>query len=106
MQAATSLSVEAVKRIGNTIARISEIATAIAAAVDQQNAATGEIARNVQQAAQGTTEVSSSIVQVAEGASETGNAAGQVLRAAENLANDADSLRQQIDGFLTTIKAA
>jgi len=106
MQTATRQSVEAVKNIGKTISRIAEIATGIAAAVDQQNAATGEIARNVQQAAHGTAEVSSSIVQVAEGAAETGSAAGQVLHAADDLGRNADSLRHQIDGFLATINAA
>ncbi|MBL4667534.1 MAG: hypothetical protein JKY04_09160, partial [Sneathiella sp.] len=43
------------------IGRISEIATSIASAVEEQGAATGEISRNVQQAAQSTQEVSQNI---------------------------------------------
>jgi methyl-accepting chemotaxis protein len=50
MQSSTSEAVSAIVRIDETIGRINEIASAIAAAVEQQNAATSEIARNVQSA--------------------------------------------------------
>jgi methyl-accepting chemotaxis protein len=98
--------VQAVQEIGKTIRRIAEIATGIAAAVDEQNAATGEIARNVQQAAQGTAEVSSSIVQVAEGAAKVGLASTDVLDASSHLGRDAETLRSEVDSFLARIKAA
>ncbi|HMA51691.1 MAG TPA: methyl-accepting chemotaxis protein [Magnetospirillaceae bacterium] len=104
MQAATAQSVEAVKAIGRTISRIAEISTGIAAAVDEQNAATGEIARNVHQAAEGTAEVSSSIVEVARGAAEVGGASSEVLGAAGQLTRNAEMLRSQVDGFLHKIK--
>ena len=51
MQAATNESVAAIKEIGGTIGRISEIATMIAAAVEEQDSVTKDIARNVEQAA-------------------------------------------------------
>ena len=54
---ATQDSVVAIKQIGGTIGRISEIATTIAAAIEEQGTATQEISRNVQQAAAGTTRV-------------------------------------------------
>ena len=47
MQTATEESVGAIKAIGGTIAKTSEISAAIAAAVEEQGAATMEIARNV-----------------------------------------------------------
>ncbi len=47
-------SVNAIREISGTIERLSEISSAIAAAVEEQGAATQEISRNVQQAAQGT----------------------------------------------------
>jgi len=106
MQAATAQSVDAVKAIGKTIARIAEIATGIAAAVDEQNAATGEIARNVQQAAQGTAEVTTSIVEVAEGGAKVKLASTEVLGASTSLGHDAETLRQEVDAFLLGIKAA
>jgi len=106
MQAATAQSVDAVKAIGKTIARIAEISTGIAAAVDEQNAATGEIARNVQQAAQGTAEVTTSIVEVAEGGAKVKLASTEVLGASTSLGHDAETLRQEVDAFLLGIKAA
>jgi len=53
MQSATEDSVGAIKEIGATIARISDISTTIAATIEEQGAATAEIARNVSEAAKG-----------------------------------------------------
>ena len=66
-----------------TIEKLSEISSTIAAAVEEQGAATQEISRNVQQAAQGTQQVSSNITDVQRGATETGSASSQVLSAAQ-----------------------
>ncbi|WP_146604378.1 methyl-accepting chemotaxis protein [Rhodoplanes roseus] len=105
MQAATQDSVLAIKEIGGTIGQIAEIASAIAAAVEQQGAATGEIARNVQQAAKGTDEVARHITDVNRGASETGTASGQVLASAKELAQDGARLRQEVGKFLAAVRA-
>ena len=61
---ATQDSVGAIKEISDTIEKLSEISSTIAAAVEEQGAATQEISRNVQQAAQGTQQVSSNITDV------------------------------------------
>ncbi|MTW16944.1 HAMP domain-containing protein [Rhodoplanes serenus] len=106
MQNATQASVDAIKAIGGTIGQIAEIASAIAAAVEEQGAATREIARNVQQAAQGTTEVATHIVQVNRGAGETGSASSQVLSAAQSLSQESSRLRLEVDRFLATVRAA
>jgi len=106
MQAATQDSVVAIKEIGGTIAHISEIASAIAAAVEEQGAATQEIARNVQQAAHGTEHVSGNIVGVNQTAAKTGMAADQVHTAAETLGIQAETLRADVDKFLANIRAA
>src|SRR3954464_9222126 len=78
IQSATLDSVNSIRGISGTIARLSEISSTIAAAVEEQGAATQEISRNVQQAAMGTTQVSSHISDVQRGASETGSASTQV----------------------------
>ena len=83
IQAATQDSVNAIKEISGTIERLSEISSTIAAAVEEQGAATQEISRNVQQAAHGTQQVSSNITDVQRGATETGSASSQVLTAAQ-----------------------
>jgi len=106
IQSATADAVTSIEEIGGTIGRISEIATTIASAVEEQGAATQEIARNVQQASAGTTEVSSNIAGVTEAASETGEAANQVLGASVELSKQSDSLREEIDAFIAKVRAA
>ncbi|MEH2549881.1 methyl-accepting chemotaxis protein [Bradyrhizobium sp. AZCC 2262] len=106
MQGATSEAVQAIERIGGTIGSINEIATLIAAAVEQQGSATKEIARNIQQAAHGTTTVSGNIIGVTQAATQTGEAAGRVLVSAEELHQQAGGLRVKLDSFLEKIRAA
>ena len=96
----------AIQAIGGTIGSVNEIATAIAAAVEEQGVATAEIARNVQQAARGTQEVSSNITGVSQAATATGETAGSLLSAFEELTNQAVALRSEVEGFFAEIKAA
>ena len=56
--------------------------------------------------ASGTTEVSSNIVGVSQASSEAGSSAANVLTASGELRNEAESLRQEIDTFLSQIRAA
>ncbi len=106
IQAATKESVGAIQEIAGTITSINQIATTIAAAVEEQGAATQEIARNVQEAAKGTQEVSSNIGGVNMAAAETGQMATGLLSAAGELTKQSESLRQEVEGFFTTIRAA
>ena len=106
MQAATQDSVGAIREIGGTIERMSEIASTIASAVEEQGAATQEISRNVQQAARGTQQVSSNITDVQRGATETGTASTQVLSAAQSLSRDSSRLRAEVGLFVETVLAA
>jgi methyl-accepting chemotaxis protein len=106
IQVATAEAVTAIEGISSVIGQISEISTAISSAVEEQGASTREIANSVQQAAAGTQEVTSNIVQVNQAASETGQTAGQVLSAADDLSHQGEALRQQIDSFLQSIRAA
>ena len=106
IQAATEDSVGAIKEISGTIERLSEISSTIAAAVEEQGAATQEISRNVQQAAQGTQQVSSNITDVQRGATETGTASTQVLSAAQSLSSDSNRLKLEVDKFLSNVRAA
>jgi methyl-accepting chemotaxis protein len=106
IQNATQESVGAIKEIGDTISRMSEIASTIASAVEEQGAATQEISRNVQQAAQGTQQVSANITDVQRGTSETGSASSQVLSAAQTLSRDSNRLKTEVGKFLNTVRAA
>jgi len=106
MQLATNDSVAAIKQIVGIIGQISDIAATIAAAVEEQGAATGEIARNVGEAAKGTAQVVANISDVSRGASETGSASAQVLSSAQSLANESNRLKLEVQKFLATIRAA
>jgi methyl-accepting chemotaxis protein len=106
MQTATVDSFVAIKEISVTINRISEIATGVTSAVEQQGFMTGDISRNVQQVALGTTQVAADISAVNRDASETGLASAQVLSSAELLANESIRLKQELDKFLLTVRAA
>src|SRR5216684_4558196 len=106
MQTVTNSAVGAIRNISNTISEINDVTTAIAAAVEEQGAATREIARNIQHAAGGTSEVSSNIVGVSSASAEAGSAAGEVLSASGALRRETDVLRSEIDAFLSNIRAA
>ena len=106
IQNATRLSVDSIQNITSTIGRVSEIASAIAAAVEEQGAATLEIARNVAEAARGTGEVSQNIAGVNEAARETGIAASQVVESAGELSRNGEDLKTQVDAFLREVRAA
>jgi methyl-accepting chemotaxis protein len=106
MQSATGDSVTAIRAITDTVGQINEIATTIASAVEEQGAATQEIARNVQEAARGTQEVSDNITGVTQAATDTGSAATQVLSSASELARQAENLRAAVGEFFAQVRAA
>ncbi|WP_454652014.1 methyl-accepting chemotaxis protein [Bradyrhizobium liaoningense] len=106
MQSVTTSAVGAIQGIGRIIGEINDVTTTIAAAVEEQGAATREIARNIQHAAGGTSEVSSNIVGVSTASAEAGAAAGDVLSASDALRREADMLRGEIDAFLNDMRAA
>ncbi|WP_315834420.1 methyl-accepting chemotaxis protein [Bradyrhizobium prioriisuperbiae] len=106
MQSATRLSVDNIKKISGTIGLISEISATIAAAVEEQGAATQEIARNVQNSAQLSVQVANDVSEVSRGTGETGSASAQVLSAAQSLSVESTRLKTEVDKFLEAVRAA
>ena len=106
MQRATGESVEAIKAIGQTIERMSEITGAISAAVEEQGAATQNIAHGVQAAAGGTLDVAENIERVAHGANETETTSSQMLQSAKALSEVSVHLRDEVEKFLDSVRAA
>jgi len=106
IQSATGEAVGAIQAIVGTIAEINEISGAIAAAVDQQNAATQEIAGNIQQAATGSSDVNENILGVTRTANEAGTAASGLLKASNGLSAQSDRLKNEVNDFLASIRAA
>ncbi|WP_257167831.1 methyl-accepting chemotaxis protein [Bradyrhizobium sp. SRS-191] len=106
IQSATGETVGAIAQFGTTVREIAEISNAIAAAVEQQGAATSEIARNVEQAASGTAAVTQEIGDVKAVAGQTDAGAEAALTAAAALQQQAASLRSNVADFLQTIRTA
>lgn len=104
IQAHTGGSVEAVKAIHQGITEISEISSAIAAATEEQTAATLEISRNVQEASTGTAEVASSIVHVSSSASETLSMTEAMGQDAAKLKSLAATLEESARNYVERMK--
>ena len=106
IQGVTDQAVVAIGAITSRIREINNVAAGIAAAVEQQGAATQEIVRNVSQASSGTSEVTRNIAGVAQASEETGAAAGQVLTSAAELSRQSEHLSAEVQRFLSTVRAA
>jgi ABC-type transporter Mla subunit MlaD len=106
IQGSTQEAVDTIKGIGQIIDKMSEIATMVAAAVEEQGAATAEIARNIQQAAAGTQNVSQNIEGVSNAANQSGETASDVLQSSDGLAAESEALSNEVGRFLARIKAA
>ncbi|MEK9283402.1 MULTISPECIES: nitrate- and nitrite sensing domain-containing protein [unclassified Bradyrhizobium] len=106
IQTTSGESVAAIHDITVTIEEINEIASSIAAAVVEQDAATREIARNVQEAARGTGEISASIRGVRVASNESSTAASEVFDASEELTRQSENMRRFVETFIRGIKAA
>jgi methyl-accepting chemotaxis protein len=99
-------AIDAIKGIGSIIGEVNEVATAIAAAVQEQGAATQEITRSTQFAAQGTRNVSENIMGVKADADASAAAADDVKTASERLETQSQQLGHQVTDFLGKIRAA
>jgi methyl-accepting chemotaxis protein len=106
IQSETGSAVTAIQSISKTILTVNQISSAIAAAVEEQAAATHEITRNVQQAASSTQDVSHNIAGVNSAVQNAGAIADAVLGAANELARQAQLLNREVDGFLASVRAA
>ncbi|WP_133219164.1 hypothetical protein [Paracraurococcus ruber] len=83
-----------------------QIATTIAAAVEEQGAATQEIARNVAEAATGTRAVSDNIVHVNAGARDTAGALRTLQESTVRVAHQGATLREEVAGLVRGLRAA
>ncbi len=106
VQAATRDSVATIKEIGTTIGRISDIAAAITAAVDEQAATTQHIAENIHAAAGGAAHVAANIGEVNDSAAAISTASSQLLSSAQTLSQDGTRLAAEMEKFLAAVCAA
>jgi methyl-accepting chemotaxis protein len=106
VQTGTTKVVEVINGMASMINDVAKASASIAFAVQEQNAATAEIARSVTQAADGTDGISRNIAGVTAAAEDTGHAAGQVMECTKSLSREADDLRAVVQGFLDKVRAA
>ncbi len=106
IQGATQQSVEKIADISRRIAELEHITSSISGAATQQNAATGEIARNISEAAVGAAEVAQTIVGVRTTAEKSGAASRDLLDRMSHLAKQSQALEQKVSAFVGTIRAA
>ena len=105
IQNETQSSVSAIEMVTTLIEDLNSLASSIAAAVEQQGAATREIATSIQQAAEGSEQVAGNIAGVGQAASDSSTASLKVLNLADTVATHTSELRQQTHSFLERIRA-
>ncbi|MBK1664254.1 methyl-accepting chemotaxis protein [Rhodospirillum rubrum] len=104
VQLATNEAVSAISGIVAVIGEMDQVSAAVAAAIEEQDAATRTIAQSTQRAASGTQQASSTMGNVTQAAANTGTAASEVLAAAGELTRQASELRTQVARFLAHIR--
>jgi len=105
VQTSTGGAVDAISRIASRMQEIDNYATAVAAAVQEQSAATSEISQNVASAANGAKLLVSVLDDVTGAATETRQSAESVLTASQAVEAAAAELRREVEGFLARVAA-
>ena len=81
------------------VGEVEAVSSAIVVAVEEQSAATAEIARNVGEVGQDTERMDRSIASVAGAAEQTAGGAQQALAASEELARVAEGMKELVGAF-------
>ncbi|MTI44366.1 methyl-accepting chemotaxis sensory transducer with Cache sensor [Roseibium hamelinense] len=105
IQGETEHAASAISSVTEIITRMNEIASTISAAVDEQGAATQEIAQNATEASRSTVEVATSIESVTQAAENTRTAADTVDESARQLEDNAATLKEQVATFLREVRS-
>ena len=104
VQTATGQAVAAIANITAVIGRLSEIANGIAAAVDQQGAATSEIAGNAHQSARCAHDMDVHASSVRAAATDTLQAAGRMEVAVSHISDKIELVSVQADELLKRVR--
>jgi methyl-accepting chemotaxis protein len=105
VQSSTSGAVEAIRRIAERMREIDHFTSAVAASIEQQSAATGQISRNVAHAAQGTTAAASVLGKVTDAATHTSACARTMLEGSQAVEAAVSELRGEVENFLAKVVA-
>jgi methyl-accepting chemotaxis protein len=104
VQSATGTTVTSISAFAKTINEVNQISAAVAAAIEEQTAATNEISRNVEEAAVAVEDVSKNIQYVNESAEVTKAAAGDVRGASDSIDDQSGKMTDSIARFLKDVR--
>jgi methyl-accepting chemotaxis protein len=96
--------VGAVQEVANAIQRVNGVASAIAAAVEEQDAVTRDISASVQSVAKQNDEAARAMREVSDVAEGARTSSGTVKVAAETVADVTGQLGEQMNGFLSGMR--
>ena len=96
--------VSAIQTVSQRIVGIDDVTASIAAAIEEQTAATSEISRSVQEAAHGTKTVLDSIATVVDTAAEAQSASDRISEECKALLRQTTDLKVAVDGILSAIR--
>ncbi|NGM21340.1 HAMP domain-containing protein [Roseomonas stagni] len=105
MRGATDQAVGAVRGIADAVGRMEQVTTSIAAAVEQQGAATREIARNAAEAAAGTQHAAADIDGLSEEIAAGATGIATLRAAGVEVGRQGDALRTELASFAGRMRA-
>lgn len=106
MQSAIAQSSGLVRQMVSSIGQVNEVSTIIAAAVEEQGAATHEIANSSNRSKASSVEVISDAKLVASSVAQSRLSANEMRTAAQELSRQAETLRSEVQGFLVRMRSA
>jgi len=106
VQAATTAAVNALRSVANGIRQVDESLGTVAAAVEEQEAATREISERSQRAAGDTSAVMREMGVVQSAAEITGRSAGAVQTTSESLTRSFTHLDEEVRAFIERVTQA
>jgi methyl-accepting chemotaxis protein len=105
VQSSTTEAVEAIRRIADRMREINNYTSAVAASIEQQSAATGQISSNVAHAAEETNVVGSVLGKVSGAATHTRASASAMLDGSQAVEAAVSELRTEVEDFLRKVVA-
>ncbi len=103
MQTSANQAAASIRAIAEKMQEIQKLTVDISTAVEEQSAATDDIARNVHEAARGVHQVAQNVEEVTSAAKQTASGAQAVAGTSDRLWQLSDQLSQSIASFMATI---
>jgi methyl-accepting chemotaxis protein len=104
MQDETGKAVNAIRQMRGRILEVSEISSGISGSVEEQNAATVEIARSIRDTARRSSEVSHAFTVVSDAAETADATSRKVLDVSARISGEADNLRAEVEELLAGLE--